>query len=64
MVVAEPAAVLVPVRYTPLLLMSGYLQKRYMEDYSGTPAVLVARGVVFLPTIRSVRTGTAAPDCF
>ncbi|MFY9364302.1 MAG: M14 family metallopeptidase, partial [Bacteroidales bacterium] len=48
MVVAEPRSRFgVPVRYTPLLLMSGYLQKRYMEDYSGTPAVLVARGVVF-----------------
>ncbi len=48
MVLAEPRSRFgVPLRYTDQPLLSGYLQDRYLSNYSHTPAVLAARGVVY-----------------
>lgn len=48
MILAEPRSRFgVPLRYTDQPLLSGYLQDRYLGNYSNTPAVLAARGVVY-----------------
>ena len=48
MVLAEPRSRFgVPLRYTDQPLLSGYLQDRYLSNYSHTPAVLATRNVVY-----------------
>lgn len=48
MILAEPRSRFgVPLRYTDQPLLSGYLQDRYLSNYSHTPAVLATRNVVY-----------------
>jgi hypothetical protein len=45
----------VPLRYKEKPLLSGYLQKRYLDRFSGTPAVFTGRGVVIFTDDPSFR---------
>ena len=62
-VFAEPKSKFaVPLRYKEKPLLSGYLQKRYLDRFSGTPAVFTGRGVVILaddPAFRAYWHGSS-----